>query len=106
MNKIKFENNILIIGYGAVSQCTLPVILEHVDVSREKITIMDFEDKSKILKPFTKTGIKFVQEKIIPENLDAFLDKYVGDNGLIVDLAWNIGANDILKWCHTTTLCM
>ena len=100
MQKIKFENNILIIGYGAVSQCTLPVILEHIDVPLDKITIMDFEDKSEKLKLFTDIGIKFVQEKIIPENLDAFLQKYVGDNGLIVDLAWNIGATDMLKWCH------
>ena len=100
MKKVKFENNILVIGYGAVSQCTLPVILDHIEIPREKITIMDFEDKSKKLKHLTDTGIKFVQEKIIPENLEAFLNKYVGDNGLIIDLAWNIGANDILKWCH------
>ena len=100
MKKVKFENNILVIGYGAVSQCTLPVVLDHIEIPREKITIMDFEDKSKKLKHLTDTGIKFVQEKIIPENLEAFLDKYVGDNGLIIDLAWNIGANDILKWCH------
>ena len=31
MQKVKFEKNILIIGYGAVSQCTLPVILDHID---------------------------------------------------------------------------
>ena len=100
MKKIKFENNILVIGYGAVSQCTVPVVLDHIEIPREKITIMDFEDKSKKLKHLTDTGIKFVQEKIIPENLDALLGKYVGDNGLIVDLAWNIGAIDMLKWCH------
>jgi homospermidine synthase len=100
MEKIKFEGNILIIGYGAVSQCTLPVILDHIDIPKEKITIIDIEDKSEKLKKFTKTGIKFVQEKIVPENLDAILGKYAGDNGLIIDLAWNIGANDILKWCH------
>jgi homospermidine synthase len=100
MKKIKFENNILIIGYGAVSQCTLPIVLEHIDIPLEKITIIDIEDKSKQLKPFTDTGIKFFQEKIIPENMEAVLYKYVGENGLIIDLAWNIGAIDILTWCH------
>jgi homospermidine synthase len=100
MNKIKFNNNILIIGYGAVSQCTLPVILDHIDVPREKITIIDFEDKSEKLKLFTNTGIRFFQEKITPENLDAVMQKYAGDNGLIIDLAWNIETTDIIKWCH------
>lgn len=100
MEKIKFNNNILIIGYGAVSRCTLPVILDHIDVPRKNITIIDIEDKSEELKKFTDTGIKFFQEKILPANLKNILNEYVGKDGLVVDLAWNIGANDILDWCH------
>jgi homospermidine synthase len=100
MEKIKFDNNILIIGYGAVSQCTLPIILEHIDVPREKIAIIDIEDKSEKLKQLTDTGIKFFQEKITPENLSFVLKRYAGNNGMVIDLAWNIGACDIIKWCH------
>lgn len=100
MNKIKFDNNILIIGYGAVSQCTLPVILEHIDIPTNKITVIDFENKVEKIKPFTDLGVKFFQEKIVPENLDSVLQKYAGDNALVIDVAWNIGANDILTWCH------
>lgn len=101
MEKIKFNKRILIIGYGAVSQCTLPIILEHIDVPREKITIIDIEDKSEKLKQFTDTGIKFFQEKIVPGNLESVLNKCAGENALIVDLAWNIWAGDILAWCHS-----
>jgi len=100
MDKIKFNNNILIIGYGAVSQCSLPIILEHIDIPREKITVIDIEDKSEKIKQFTDTGIKFFKEEITPENLNSILEKYAGNNGMVVDLAWNIGACDIIKWCH------
>ena len=100
MEKIKFSGNILIIGYGAVSQCTLPVILDHLDTPRQNITVIDIDDKSEKIKQFVETGIKFFQEKITPDNLDSVLQKYAGSNALIVDLAWNIGANDILTWCH------
>jgi homospermidine synthase len=100
MQKLKFDNNILIIGYGAVSQCTLPVILDHIDADRKKITVIDIEDKSERIKPFTDTGINFFQVQITPDNLNSVLEKYAGENGLIIDLAWNIGATDILKWCH------
>ncbi len=98
--KLNFSNNILIMGYGAVSQCTLPILLDHIDVPREKITIIDFADKSSELKSFTDTGIKFVHKKITPENLTSVLDTYAGKNGLIVDLAWNIETADTLTWCH------
>ncbi len=100
MEKIKFQNNILIIGYGAVARCTLPVFLDHIDAPRKNITIIDIEDKSKELEKFTDTGIKFFQEKITPENLEDILNEYVEKDGLVIDLAWNIGANDILQWCH------
>ncbi len=100
MKKSGFNNNILIIGYGAVSQCTLPILLDHIDAPRKNITIIDFDDKSLKLKPFTDTGIKFVHKRITPENLATVLSTYAGKNGLIVDLAWNIGAMDILNWTH------
>ncbi len=98
--KTKFNNRILIIGYGSVSQCTLPVLLDKIDVPLNNITIIDFEDKSKALKKYTDQGIKYVCEKIIPENLDQVLSKYVDNGSLLIDLAWNIGAKDIIKWCH------
>lgn len=100
----KFNHKILIIGYGSVSQCTLPILLEKIDVPLGSITIMDFEDKAKALKKYTDKGINFVREKITPENLAAVLSKYVDNGGLLIDLAWNIGANDIIGWCHNNNV--
>src|SRR3989344_4684096 len=98
--KKKFHHKILIIGYGSVSQCTLPILLEKIDVPFKNITIIDFENKSKALKKYTDKGIKFVQERITKENLDKKLSSHLDNGGLLIDLAWNIGANDIIGWCH------
>ncbi|MFZ3169454.1 MAG: saccharopine dehydrogenase NADP-binding domain-containing protein [Candidatus Methanoperedens sp.] len=98
--KKKFNNKILIIGYGSVSQCTLPVLLDKIDVPLKNITIIDFDDKSKALKKYTDQGLKYVCEKITPQNIDHVLSKYLDNGSLLIDLAWNIGANDIIKWCH------
>ena len=95
-----FDNNVLIIGYGAVSKCFLPIFLKEIEVPLDRITILDFEDKSEQLKPFTDKGIKYFQKKITKENLDKVLKEHAGNDGLIIDLAWNIGANDIITWCH------
>jgi homospermidine synthase len=100
MTKAKFNHKILIIGYGSVSQCTLPILLDKIDVAPGNLTIMDFEDKAAALKPFTDKGINFVRSRITPENLGSELAKYTDNGGLVIDLAWNIGANDILQWCH------
>ena len=98
--KIHFENKILILGYGSVAVCTLPLLLEALDVPLTNITVMDFEDKVSALKPFTDKGIRYVRARITPENLNAELAKHLNRGGLLIDLSWNISAVDILSWCH------
>ncbi len=97
---IRFDNKVLIVGFGSVARCTLPVLLKHIQIPLEQITVIDFEDKSEQLKEYTSKGLKFVQIKITQENLGSVLEQHVGSNGFLVDLAWNIGANDIIRWCH------
>lgn len=98
--KKHFSNKIVIIGYGSVSQCTLPLLMEKLDISLENITLIDFVDKSRSLKKYTNQGLRYICEKITSKNLDQILSQYLGNGGLLIDLAWNIDANDIIKWCH------
>jgi len=97
---MEFNNKVLIIGYGSVSKCTVPILLKCIKIPYENITIIDFVDKKDILEPWTKKGINYVQEKITPKNLSDVLAKYVSPGGLVIDLAWNIGCEDIVQWCH------
>jgi len=97
---IEFGKRILFVGYGAVAQCTLPILLKHVKVPPKNITVMDFEDRRKVLAPYLKRGVRFVRKRVNPENMDAVLGKYLGPGDLLIDLAWNIDACEILQWCH------
>jgi len=96
----EFRNKVLIIGYGSVSRCTIPILLKHVKIPLGNITVIDFADVRKDLKQWTDRGIKYYRTKITPLNLAKELSKHVSPGGLIIDLAWNIGCLDILSWCH------
>jgi homospermidine synthase len=97
---LKFRNKVLIIGYGSVSKCTLPILLKHIDIPCRNITIVDFANKRSELRDWIKKGVHYSQEKITPINISQLLSKYVSAGGLIIDLGWNIGCNDMLTWCH------
>src|SRR3989338_2233719 len=97
---IEFNKKVLIIGYGSVSQCTLPILLKHIKIPYENITIIDFEDKKEALKEWTSKGIRYFQRKVTPEELDHVLSDYLEPHGLLIDLAWNIDCCEIVKWCH------
>ncbi len=95
-----FPNKILFLGFGAVAECTLPIFFRHIDCSPKNITILDFEDRAPRLREWTAKGATVVRDRVTPDNLGALLGRYVGRGDLIVDLAWNIDAGDILQWCH------
>ena len=97
---MEFKNKVLIFGYGAVSKCTLPILLRHVSIPLENITIIDFKDKSQDLKAWTPRGLRFFKRKVTHENLTQILAEYLPEGGLLIDLAWNIDCCEIVQWCH------
>ncbi|HOW59840.1 MAG TPA: saccharopine dehydrogenase C-terminal domain-containing protein [Candidatus Omnitrophota bacterium] len=97
---LEFKNKVLMIGFGSVGKCTLPILLKHIRIPYKNITIIDFADKRKELAPWIKKGIRYSQERISPVNVARTLSKYVSAGGLILDLAWNIDSLDMLNWCH------
>jgi homospermidine synthase len=96
----KSDKKILFVGYGAVAQCTLPIIEDLVDVPLKNITVMDFEDRRKELAPWIKKGVKFVRQKVTRDNMGELLGKYLSAGDVLIDLAWNIDCCEILTWCH------
>jgi len=97
---MEFNNKVLMIGFGSVGKCALPILLKHIDIPYKKITVVDFVDKRKDLAPWIRKGIKYSQERITPINVYKILSKYVSAGGLVVDLSWNIDSLDMLSWCH------
>ncbi len=97
---ITFNKRILFVGYGAVAECTLPILFKHIKVPAKNVTVMDFEDRAEKLKKWTSKGVNFVQDRVTEENLGQLLSKHVGQGDIIIDLAWNIDALEILQWCH------
>jgi len=96
----KFDKRVLFVGYGAVAECTLPILVKHVKMPCSNITIMDFEDRRAKLAPWTRKGVKFVRKRVTRDNLPSLLGRHVGAGDLLIDLAWNIDACEILQWCH------
>jgi len=97
---IEFKNKVLFVGYGAVAECTLPILFRHIKVPAKNVTIMDFENRAVKLKPWTKQGVRFVRDRVTEDNMGQLLKQYVGEGDILIDLAWNIDALEILQWCR------
>ena len=100
MRRVEFNKKILMVGYGAVAQCALPILAKLIKAPLQNVTVIDFEDRRDQLKAWTKQGVKFVRDRVTPENLGSLLGKYLDTGDLLIDLAWNIDCCEILQWCH------
>jgi len=97
---VTFPNKVLLVGFGAVARCTLPILLRHLSIDPKQITIIDFEPNDAALKPWLERGVTFVKERVTPENLGSVLGRHLSPGGLLIDLAWNIDCCEIVQWCH------
>jgi homospermidine synthase len=98
--KVPFSGRILMIGCGYVGRCTLPLLLKHLRMPAERITVLDFADCRAAVTDALAQGVRYEIERITPDNLGEVLARHVGTGDLVLDLAWNIGCVDILQWCH------
>src|SRR6516225_9273986 len=105
MKQISFDRRILILGCGAVSQCTLPLLLKHVDMPRDRITVLEMGDRRDTIADALKQGVRYVQERITLEHYAEQLAKYALPGDIIINLAWNIGCTDLLDWCYHHKVC-
>ena len=97
---LRFDGRILLLGCGSVSQCLQPLLLRHLDMPFDKLTVMDFEDLRDRIPQTLAAGANYVQHRITPDNLAATLREQLGPGDVLINLSWNIGAEDIISWCH------
>lgn len=98
--KISFGGRVLVLGAGSVSRCLLPLLLRHFDMDFTKLTVMDFEDLRHLIPDTLNAGASYVQHRLSPDDLAETLSQHVGPGDLLIDLAWNIDACEIIQWCH------
>lgn len=100
MHQVSFNGRILVLGCGGVARCTLPVLLKHLEMPKNRITVMDMVDSAEAIHEAIAQGVNFVHEKIVPEQFAQQLARFVGPGDMIIDLAWNIDCVEMLDWCH------
>jgi homospermidine synthase len=97
---IPFPGRLLVLGCGSVAQCTVPLLLRHLDMPADRVTVLEMEDRRDRIADALARGVNYRQQKITPENYAKVLGSEVGPGDLIVDLTWNLETTALLDWCH------
>lgn len=91
---------IFMVGYGAVAQCALPILIKELNIAPSQITVMDFVDNRHRMGDLLKQGLTYIQDQITPENYSTLLKQHLSPGDIFIDLAWNIDTCTLLQWCR------
>jgi len=98
--KFPFAGRILVIGYGSVARCTMPLLEKHFDMPLSRITVVDGYDHADDIARFTAKGVNYVVNRLVPENLDATLARYCSRGDLILNLSVEVSSLAVMEWCQ------
>lgn len=102
---ILFTGNIFILGCGSIVQCLLPLILKHIAIEPNRITIMDFIDNRTRITEELRRGICYIQEQLTPQNYSKILSQHLKKKDLFIDLSYGVSSIAMIEWCHTHGVC-
>lgn len=65
------------------------------------MTVLESRDNRARIASSLARGVHYIQDEITRENLATTLDALLSDGDLLIDLAWNIGLEELLEWCRS-----
>src|SRR5580700_3114463 len=94
---VEFPGRILFIGFGSIGQGVLPLVLRHIGIAAERITIVTAEDKG--ADEARQFGIKFVKERLTRENFRRVLNPLLGRGDFLINVSVDVSSIALIKLC-------
>ncbi len=93
----EFPGRIVLIGFGSIGQGVLPLILRHIGIKPERMTIITAEDRGHEVA--AQYGVKFVKEALTRENFRRILDANVGRGDFVLNVSVDVSSIALVKYC-------
>ena len=94
---VDFPGRILIVGFGSIGQGVLPLILRHIGIKKERITIVTADDAG--LDAAREMGVKFIKEPLVRENFRRVLEPLLGRGDFLLNVSVDVSSIALVKYC-------
>jgi len=94
----RIDGPLVMIGFGSIGKGSLPLILRHLDVARDRIVIIDPDDSARGIAEFA--GIRFEKVSLQPDTLRPILAPLLGPGGFLVNLSVGVSSVALVELCR------
>ena len=94
---VEFPGRIVLVGFGSIGQGVLPLLLRHIGISADRITIVTAEDKGSV--EAAQYGVRFIREPLTRENYRRVLGALLGRGDLLINVSVNVSSLALIRLC-------
>ncbi len=94
----RIDGPLVMVGFGSIGRGTLPLILRHIDVARERMVIIDPDDSARAIAEFA--GIRFEKVALLPETLRSVLTPLLTRGAFLVNLSVGVSSVALVELCR------
>ena len=95
---IAFPHRLAIIGFGSIGQGVLPLLLRHIDIRPDQITIITAEPRGQEVA--AEYGVRFVATALTRENYRAVLDDRLGRGDFLLNVSVDVSSIAMIQYCQ------
>ncbi len=94
---VEFPGRIILVGFGSIGQGVLPLLLRHLGVRAERITIVTAEDTGGA--EAAQLGVRVIHEPLTRENYRRVLGPLLGRGDFLVNVSVNVSSLALVRLC-------
>jgi homospermidine synthase len=98
MKHAAFAGRLVMVGFGSIGQGVLPLLLRHIDMPRESITIVTAEERGADVA--AEYGIRFVQQPVTRENYRTLLGPLLGKGDFLLNLSVDVSSVALIMFAR------
>jgi homospermidine synthase len=95
---IAFTGRLVIVGFGSIGQGVLPLLLRHLEIAPDQITIITAEPRGHDVA--AEYGIRFIQTALMQHNYCAVLDPHLSDSDFLLNVSVDVSSVELIEFCQ------
>jgi homospermidine synthase len=95
---VAFSGRLIIVGFGSIGQGILPLLLRHIEMDPDRITILTAEPRGHDVA--AEYGIRFIQTALTRDNYRTLLEPQLAGGDLLVNVSVDVSSVALIEFCQ------
>jgi homospermidine synthase len=95
---VAFPGRLVIVGFGSIGQGVLPLLLRHLEIAAERITIITAEPRGHDVA--AEYGVRFIETALTRSNYRALLEPQLAEGDFLLNVSVDVSSVALIELCR------